>query len=412
MRQFRISVVSLLLAVTGAGALTITSPAFHAAADTRLAASEPMASPAAEESPTITSAASTTAGVRSYFAFEVTTTGDPVPTLTETGALPSGVSFSDDDDGTTELQGILAVGSVGVYPVTITATNGVGSPASQVFTLTVTATASAPGIIVGRPPAAAISGEAFSRTIETYGYPVPKITKTGALPSGLTFTDNGDGTATVAGTPGKSASGPYYLILTATNPSGTATGELVLFIDTAPVIKKIPDTTGSVGDPLGLTITTSGFSPPALTESGTLPDGATFTDNGDGTAALAGTPAAGSGGVYPIAVTATNFAGTDSQVFALTIDELPMITSTGTASITIGMPFTFTVTAGGYPAPTITTSGTLPKGITFDKGTATFSGTAQAGTAGTYTILITSKNSSGKTAQPLTLTVAAAGPER
>jgi hypothetical protein len=56
--------------------------------------------------------------------------------------------------------------------------------------------------------------------------------------------------------------------------------------------------------------------------------------------------------------------------------------------------------------------GTLPKGITFDKGTATFSGTAQAGTAGTYTILITSKNSSGKTAQPLTLTVAAAGPER
>ena len=32
----------------------------------------------------------------------------------------------------------------------------------------------------------------------------------------------------------------------------------------------------------------------------------TFTDNGDGTATLAGTPAAGTGGTYPLTITAAN----------------------------------------------------------------------------------------------------------
>jgi hypothetical protein len=48
----------------------------------------------------------------------------------------------------------------------------------------------------------------------------------------------------------------------------------------------------------------------------------------------------------------------------------------------------------------ITESGKLPKGITYDKATATFSGTAQAGTADTYVILITAANSSGKPRRP------------
>ena len=37
----------------------------------------------------------------------------------------------------------------------------------------------------------------------------------------------------------------------------------------------------------------------SISETGTLPTGLTFTDNGDGTATIAGTPAAGTGGTYP-----------------------------------------------------------------------------------------------------------------
>ena len=52
--------------------------------------------------------------------------------------------------------------------------------------------------------------------------------------------------------------------------------------------------------------TTAGFpAATTLTETGALPAGVTFTDNGDGTATLAGTPAAGTGGTYPLTITAT-----------------------------------------------------------------------------------------------------------
>jgi len=67
----------------------------------------------------------------------VTATGSPTPTLTETGALPSGVTFKDNGNGTATLGGTPASGSGGSYTLTITASNGVGSAASQSFTLTV-----------------------------------------------------------------------------------------------------------------------------------------------------------------------------------------------------------------------------------------------------------------------------------
>src|SRR5262245_51772219 len=43
-----------------------------------------------------------------------------------------------------------------------------------------------------------------------------------------------------------------------------------------------------------------------LTETGALPGGVTFTNNGNGTATLTGTPAAGTGGTYPLTLTATD----------------------------------------------------------------------------------------------------------
>ena len=54
----------------------------------------------------------------------------------------------------------------------------------------------------------------------------------------------------------------------------------------------------------------------------------TFTDNGDGTATLAGTPAAGTGGSYPVTITAANGVRPDAtRSFTLTVDEAPRVTS-------------------------------------------------------------------------------------
>lgn len=67
--------------------------------------------------------------------FSVTATGNPAPTFSEVGALPSGVTLA--SDGT--LSGTPANGTAGVYPISITATNGVSPDATQSFTLTVRA---------------------------------------------------------------------------------------------------------------------------------------------------------------------------------------------------------------------------------------------------------------------------------
>ncbi len=60
--------------------------------------------------------------------------GQPYPTFTETGALPSGITLNG-----SALEGTPALGSSGVYPITITASNGVAPDYSLPFTLTVTA---------------------------------------------------------------------------------------------------------------------------------------------------------------------------------------------------------------------------------------------------------------------------------
>ena len=77
--------------------------------------------------------------------FTITTTGSPTPTLTETGTLPSGVTFSS-SNGTGTLSGTPAAGSAGSYPLTFAASNGVGTAASQSFTLTVNQASQAPTI--------------------------------------------------------------------------------------------------------------------------------------------------------------------------------------------------------------------------------------------------------------------------
>jgi hypothetical protein len=82
--------------------------------------------------PTITSANSATFRVGVAESFMVTTTGSPTPTLSESGALPSGVMFN---AATGMLSG--TAGATGTYHVSFTASNGVGSNAVQSFTLTV-----------------------------------------------------------------------------------------------------------------------------------------------------------------------------------------------------------------------------------------------------------------------------------
>src|SRR5207237_1132601 len=141
---------------------------------------------------------------------------------------------------------------------------------------------------------------------------------------------------------------------------------------------------------------------PTLTETGTLPTGVTFTAG-----VLSGTPAAGTGGTYSISFTASNgILPNATQSFTLTVNQAPAITSANATAFTVGTPGSFTVAATGNPTPTLTETGTLPTGVSFNAGTGALSGTPAAKTSGTYSITFTAANGVGsKATQNFTLTV-------
>jgi large repetitive protein len=93
------------------------------------------------QAPAFTSAAQTTFVANTSSSFTVTATGFPAPSFSESGPLPSGVTFTSGG----VLSGTPATGTVGSYPMTITATSSAGT-ATQSFSLTVTASPAAAAI--------------------------------------------------------------------------------------------------------------------------------------------------------------------------------------------------------------------------------------------------------------------------
>ncbi|MBZ5705507.1 MAG: choice-of-anchor D domain-containing protein [Acidobacteriia bacterium] len=163
-------------------------------------------------------------------------------------------------------------------------------------------------------------------------------------------------------------------------------------------------TVGTFGS---FTVMTSGF-PAASITGGPLPGWLSLVNHGDGTATLSGTPVAGSGGIYGITLTAHNGVNPDAmQNFTLTVNQAPAITSATSTTFSTGTLGSFTVTATGFPIPSLSEAGALPSGVTFTdnhNGTGTLGGTPSA--AGTFIVTFTASNGVGSNAmQTFTLTV-------
>ena len=185
--------------------------------------------------------------------------------------LAGRVSFSNNGNGTATLTGTPTAASAGTYPVTFTAAN-TGGTTTQSFVLTVTG---APAI-TSAATATATVGSGFSFTVRATGAPAPALAEAGALPQGLTWVDNGNGTATLAGTPGVDQGGVYKLTITATNSGGTATQAFTLTVNQAPAITSAATATATHGQPYTFTFTSIGYPVASVTHTGTVP-GLTYT---------------------------------------------------------------------------------------------------------------------------------------
>jgi beta-glucosidase len=280
--------------------------------------------------------------------FDVNTTIDPQLTVStndesvygyvtegQSTPLPHGlkVSYSSDRPSVVSVGSDNTLTAVGSGIATITATVRYnGGTASTSFTVDV-----APLQITSDPSAAFAVGMQGSFTVTTNSSPTATLSESGRLPHGITFHDNGDGTATISGT-APSTTGTFPITITARNGvSPTVKQTFLLYIGTPAAIRSANSANFYVGSAGSFTVTTTGYPTAKISESGALPNGITFTDNGDGTATISGTPAAGSRGGYPITITATNGVNPPAtQSFTLTVlDQAPTSTTAVLAGSTV-----------------------------------------------------------------------------
>ena len=168
--------------------------------------------------------------------------------------------------------------------------------------------------------------------------------------------------------------------------------------------------TFTVGKNQVFKVVTSASPKPLLSETGKLPRGVTFVDNGNGSATIAGTPAARSGGIYQLVFAASNSVpnARATQKFTLTVRQAPVFTTAATTAFKHGVSAQFHVTAVGVPTPSkITTIGTLPTGVTFTsagKGIGTLVGGTTT-KAGSYTFKFSASSVLGTGKQTFTLLI-------
>ena len=164
--------------------------------------------------------------------------------------------------------------------------------------------------------------QAATYTIFATGAPFPTFSvSSGTLPAGITLTNVGNGQATLSGTPAANTEGPWPITVTATNADGSATKNITLEVDQAPQFTSPNTATFTKGVAGSFTVTTTGSWPEPVTLSGgsAFPlAGLTFTDNGNGTATISGTPTKSE--TKAVTIAAKNVVLESTQLLTITIN--------------------------------------------------------------------------------------------
>jgi hypothetical protein len=295
--------------------------------------------------------------------FQVTTTGLPPISLSVTPSLIDpfmGLKFTDNRNGTGTISGTPQQPGT-LACVLINGQAGCGVVASslqgtiiQGFAIDI---ARAPAASIG-PPAEAtfIANAPNSIVLSSVGAKTPVTWSLGSAPPWLSLNDNGNGTATLFGTPPAGTNGTFTaeiapIALGSTgsvlspNPNPVFTSYPVTVVN-APTLLSPGTATFTVGSEGSFAISASKGE---IGIRGTLPLGLSFTAGNPAT--IEGIPASGAGGQYHVDVT-VSVGGKVATYASLTlnINQAPSIVSRNAGIIPAGLPGSFTVSTTGFPS--------------------------------------------------------------
>ena len=334
--------------------------------------------------PTITTEALPIAVKGEIYSLQFMATGSMPISWTFSGSLPEGMSFNE--------AGVISgtPTDAGSFPLTITASNSVGS-SSALFTLSVEEHI-APTITTNNLENAALE-KSYSVTLNASGNTPITWTAVG-LPNGLTISET---TGEISGTPTKY--GTFTVSFTAANPYGKVTKNIKLTVTAPANITTTSLQNATINNSYSVTLNALGTTPITWSAAG-LPTGLTI-DSSSGK--ISGTPT--EYGTFTGTFTASNAYGSSTKILKLTIVAPPTITTASLKNATLKKSYSVALKASGTTPITWTATG-LPAGLTIDSNNGKISGKPTG--SGSFDVNFTAENSYGTSTKTLSLFVGVA----
>jgi hypothetical protein len=364
--------------------------------------------------------------------FTVVATGDPRPKLTVDPLYKpflNGLTFEDNGDGTATISGIYnsiatqscsnvippgpSGSNCGIIATIYNPDNSIKQQVEQQFAINPTLPPAATLITPGATFTAGVLNQVLlSATGATtpvgwcfgdgFMGQFPLVCASNPPLPWLSLHDNGNGTATLSGTPPVGTSGPVSVnIVPGAADSAASSNQYTITVTNAPLFTSANTATFTVGNAGSFTVSTTEGT---ISLATSLPPGLQFSPSGNA-ATISGTPATQTGGQYPLSLTVdAGTLGSTTQNLMLNINEAPTLTSPPVVTFFAGKPGSFSVTTTGFPStssqPGPTSPGMhfessgLPSFLTasnlndvgFSTGTLIISGTPQSTDVGTYTL--------------------------
>jgi hypothetical protein len=343
--------------------------------------------------------------------------------------LPRGATFVDRGNGSAEFRWTPGFDQSGNYRVTFRVEDDgapVGSDAEESV------------ITIGnqnRPPTLATIGGHAAQEGQSLGFTVSASDPDGdalvfaalGLPTGARFTDNGNGTARLEWTPGFDRAGNYPMTITVTDRGTPAASDSESFtitvgdVNRPPVLSTIGNRDVAAGQALGIDLSASDPDGNSLSFSAAdLPQGASFTDQRNGSARFSWQPRLDQSGSYRVTFSVTDDArpmASDSETITITVGAVnrpPVLDPIGNRTIDAGQTLSVALTARDPDGNRLTFSSSgLPSGALLtpgQNGTAQLSWTPSAVQVGNHRVTFTVVDDGapmGSDFEEVTLTVVA-----